>query len=76
MCGTVYLQDKATGIATSPFIDTVAPLSRRNPERLNGPDARSARLGPTWWKIEEQFGNFKTVDGMTLPEHYNLRFQQ
>ena len=73
---TVYLQDKATGIATSPFVDTVAPLSRRNPERLNGPDARSARLGPTRWKIEEQFGNFKTMDGMTLPEHYNLRFQQ
>ena len=73
---TVYLEDRATGITTTPFRDIVAPPSRRNPERLNGPDARSARLGPTWWRIEEQFGNFMTVDGLTLPTHYELRFQQ
>ncbi|MBZ5615023.1 MAG: hypothetical protein LAO23_13515 [Acidobacteriia bacterium] len=73
---TVYLEDRATGITTSPFRDTVAPPSRRNPERLNGPDARSARLGPTWWRIEEQFGNFMTIDGLTLPTHYDLRFQR
>jgi hypothetical protein len=73
---TVYLQNKSVGIASSPEIDIVAPPSRRNPERLNGPDARSARLGPTRLRIEEQFSNFTTVDGLTLPSHYDLRFQQ
>lgn len=73
---TVYLQNRATGIATTSFIDSVAPPPRGSPERLNGPDARSARLGPTWWRIEEQFGDFKTIDGLTLPSHYELRFQQ
>ncbi len=72
---TVYEQERATQISTSPFIDTVAPPSKRDPERLNGPDARSARNAPTRWVIEEQFSDFKTVDGLTLPAHYDLRYQ-
>lgn len=72
---TVYQQDRATQISTTPFINTVAPPSRRNPEILNGPDARSARNAPTRWMIEERFGDFKTVDGLTLPAHYDLRYQ-
>ena len=72
---TDYLQDQPTEITTAPVFDNGQPPSR-NLGSLEGPDARSARLVPRWWRIEERFADFKTVDGLTLPSRYDLRFQQ
>jgi len=39
-------------------------------------ETESARQQETRYRIEERFSDFKSVDGITLPYHYNLRFQQ
>ncbi|MBZ5615024.1 MAG: hypothetical protein LAO23_13520 [Acidobacteriia bacterium] len=39
-------------------------------------EIESARQNQTRYRIEEKFGDFKTADGLTLPNHYDLRFQQ
>lgn len=39
-------------------------------------ETASARQNQTRYRIEEKFGDFKTVDGLTLPSRYNLRFQE
>ena len=36
----------------------------------------SARQQQTRYRIEERFSDFKTADGVTLPSHYDLRYQQ
>jgi hypothetical protein len=68
---TIYVETKEAGLAATPL----RPGTRPRYGRVSH-DLGSALTGPTWWRIEEQFGNFVTVDGLTLPTHYNLRFQQ
>ncbi|HVO82659.1 MAG TPA: hypothetical protein VMT28_18160 [Terriglobales bacterium] len=40
------------------------------------PDVDSARQQETRYKIEERFSEFKSQDGLMLPSHYDLRFQE
>lgn len=47
-----------------------------SPDLSGGSDVQSARQNETRYRIEERFGDFKTVDNLTLPSHYDLRFQQ
>lgn len=39
-------------------------------------ETASARQHETRIRLEERFSDFKTVDGLTLPSHYNLHFSQ
>jgi hypothetical protein len=77
---TVYSETKSPDLAATrrPLDPPVVHGSAtRVPGTLgSSPDALSARRAPNYWTIEEQFGDFKTVDGLTLPAHYNLRFEQ
>jgi hypothetical protein len=41
-----------------------------------GGDLDSPKQNETRYRIEERFSDFKTQDGLTLPTHYDLRFQQ
>jgi len=43
---------------------------------LGGDITQSARQREIRYTAEERFTDFKTVDGLTLPSHYNLRFTQ
>jgi hypothetical protein len=36
----------------------------------------TARKQPTRYEVEEKFSDFQTVDGLTLPYHYDLRFTE
>jgi hypothetical protein len=68
---TVYLATEEAGLAATPLRSGTRPRSGRASH-----DVGSAPTGPTWWRIEELFSDFKTDDGLTLPSHYDLRFQQ
>jgi hypothetical protein len=39
-------------------------------------ELETARKQPTRYEIEERFSDFQTVDGLTLPTHYDLRFTE
>jgi hypothetical protein len=39
-------------------------------------ETATARLTETRYRLEERFSDFKTVEGVTLPSHYNLHFTQ
>jgi len=39
-------------------------------------ETESARQNLARYRIEERYSDFKTVDGLTLPWHYDLRYQQ
>jgi len=39
-------------------------------------ETASARQHESHYRVEERFSEFSTVDGLTLPSHYNLRFTQ
>src|SRR5262249_13384554 len=41
-----------------------------------GSDTRSARAGQTRYRIEENFSEFQSIDGLSLPSHYELRFTE
>jgi hypothetical protein len=42
----------------------------------SSPETRNARQFPNRYRLEEKFSDFKTVDGVTLPTHYNIQFSQ
>ncbi|MFZ3342058.1 MAG: hypothetical protein WA213_14325 [Terriglobales bacterium] len=44
------------------------------PNSLAGGETRQAGKQPRRYRLEEHFSDFKTVDGLTLPTHYDLRF--
>jgi len=44
------------------------------PSLAGGADAQSARQQPTRYRVEERFSDFQTVEGLTLPWHYELKF--
>jgi hypothetical protein len=39
-------------------------------------ETATAGLVPNRYRLQEKFSDFKTVDGVTLPTHYDLQFQQ
>jgi hypothetical protein len=39
-------------------------------------EINNARQQETRYRIEERFSEFKVVDGLTLPSHYDLRFTE
>jgi len=43
-----------------------------------GASAETSKAGQqqTRYRLQEKFSDFKTVDGMTLPTHYNIQFTQ
>jgi hypothetical protein len=44
----------------------------RIPAFMAGKPAESGRARESYWKMTEEFGDFKTVDGLTLPHAYRL----
>ncbi|HKM86248.1 MAG TPA: hypothetical protein VJW96_08570 [Terriglobales bacterium] len=40
------------------------------------PETAQARLTPNRYRLTEKFSDFKTVDGVTLPTHYDIQFSQ
>ncbi|MGA7292555.1 MAG: hypothetical protein WBW53_22735 [Terriglobales bacterium] len=40
------------------------------------PETAQARLYMNRYRMQEKFSDFKTVDGVTLPTHYDLQFSQ
>jgi hypothetical protein len=69
---TIYKASVHAGIGTS---NVDAPYSDSGPLD-NGPEIASARQQQTRYRIEERFSDFKESDGLTLPTHYDLRFQE
>lgn len=67
-----------TYIATvHPGLGGISPLAGLvAPGIAGGSDVASARQNEARYRIEERFDDFKTVEGLTLPTHYDLRFQQ
>ena len=39
-------------------------------------ESAAARQFPNRYRLEERFSDFKTVDGITLPTHYDIQFSQ
>ena len=39
-------------------------------------ETAGARQFPNRYRLEEKFSDFKTVDGVTLPSHYDIQFSQ
>src|SRR5262249_5317211 len=73
---TVYKITLASSFGTfSPSISDQAGLTTSsNP---GGADVtQSSKQKEVRYTIEERFSDFKTVDGITLPSHYNLHFTQ
>lgn len=46
------------------------------PQMRFGGDARNVRQNPERHRIEEHFSDFKQSDGLTLPNHYELKYTQ
>jgi len=58
--------------ATFHHIATVYTLSIE--PRISTSEVQTARGQQTRYRIEERFAEFKTIEGLTLPSHYELRF--
>jgi hypothetical protein len=43
---------------------------------IGATEVESARQQETRYRIEERFSDFRPVDGLSLPSHYDLRFQE
>ena len=69
---TIYKASVHAGIGTS---NVDATYSENGPLD-SGPEIASARQQQTRYRIEERFSDFKESDGLTLPTHYDLRFQE
>jgi len=53
----------------------VMTVYKMEPPTTNvGGELAQARKQPRRFKVEEQFSEFRTVDGLDLPGHYDLRF--
>lgn len=76
---TVYTASVHAGLGDTSAPDTLAAPSDLggNPNPVaGGGDVSSARQQQTRYRIEERFSDFKTVDGLSLSSHYDLRFQE
>ena len=74
---TVYTASVHAGLGKAGNVDPTAIPSERGTMPLStGDDVSSARQQQTRYRIEERFSDFKTVDGLSLPGRYDLRFQE
>jgi hypothetical protein len=69
---TIYKVSIHAGIGAS----NVDAAPSDNGSLNSGPEIASARQQQTRYRIEERFSDFKESDGLTLPSHYDLRFQE
>ena len=75
-----YKPKKNTDIAISLYFDpatfhhvmTVYTLTIE--PRIGATETQSSRNQETRYRLEERFDNFATVDGLTIPRHYDLRY--
>lgn len=74
---TVYMASQHAGIGKPGQTDIMAvPAEIARAQSPSSGDVNSARQQQTRYRIEERFSDFKTVDGLTLPSRYDLRFQE
>lgn len=81
---TVYSYSVSQGLGRSPISTGVggtaspgSPDSAGTPNTQgSSPDAVTARQQQTRYRLQEKFSDFKTVDGVTLPTHYDIQFTQ
>ncbi len=74
---TVYAASMHAGLGRAGATDVMAPPSEIGTLPGSGnSDVDTARQQQTRYRIEERFSDFKTIDGLTLPSHYDLRFQE
>ena len=43
---------------------------------MSSDQAQASGQQQTRYRVEEKFSEFKTVDGLTLPNHYTIHFTQ
>ncbi len=67
---TVYTAEVHAGLGRSPV------MTGNGVAAGSASEQSSARQQQTRYRIEERFSDFKTTDGITLPAHYDLRYQQ
>jgi hypothetical protein len=80
---TLYF-DPATGrhvktlytASQQPVAAQTVAISDPRIAQMDSADARSARSQQTRYRMEEDFADFQTVDGLTLPTSYQLRFTE
>jgi len=65
----LYFDPETARHVKTVYTATQQPTVRRS-------DIESARAGMTRYRIEEDFSEFQTIDGFTLPSHYELRFSE
>ena len=68
---TVYTVNRASGLGSIGYEPT--PGSTLS---TGAAETESARRNDAHYRIEERFSDFQTVDGVTLPSRYDLRFSE
>lgn len=66
---TLYFDPETAHHVKTVYTASQQPVAHRS-------DIASARSQQTRYRIEEDFGDFQTVDGLTLPSNYQLRFTE
>jgi len=68
----------AVGNLPSPGSNTAANIGANGSSQGAGGTAETAgaRQLPNRYRLQEKFSDFKTVDGVTLPTHYDIQFSQ
>jgi hypothetical protein len=73
---TVYSLTAAAGFGTS-VPSATDQLGMTSPSNMPGGDpTQSSKQKEVRYTIEERFSDFKTTDGLTLPEHYTIHFTE
>lgn len=74
---TVYTASAHAGLGRDAAPDRLAaPSEIGTLAGSTGSDVNTARVEQSRYRIEERFSDFKSVDGLTLPSRYDLRFQE
>lgn len=74
---TVYTASVHAGLGGTATTDTLAPPSEIGTfGGSTGADVNTSRQQQTRYRIEERFSSFEAFDGVSLPTHYDLRFQE
>jgi len=68
---TVYTVSRAAGLGSVTYETAGGPSFS-----TGAAETQSARRNEAHYRIEERFSEFQTVDGVTLPAHYDLRFSE
>jgi hypothetical protein len=64
--------------ATGGGISQASPDGSGTPSATPGgsPETSTARQLPNRYRLQEKFSEFKTIDGITLPLHYDIQFSE